>query len=291
MRRQPLAWSDIALVAPGPALVFPSLAPLAPRPSTLGSRPSAPVPRPSALAPRPSPLAPRPSPLSPVAAYLKQPTLVDFPGRLAAILFLSGCNFRCGYCHNAALLAAHRAGMAWDRIEQACVQFRKHWADGVVITGGEPTLAPELPELIRRLKRHGFAIKLDTNGSQPEVLAAVLPDVDYVALDIKCSPAAYPQLTGFADVNRIARSLDLLRTRARAYELRTTLLEDFHTDADLREVGRWVEGASRLVLQPFLPREDLPDPALRTRPRTSPDRLRAAAELLRPHVREIVCRD
>jgi len=275
MRRQPLAWSDIAVVATGPELVFPQLA----------------SPRPAPLVPRPPTLGSRPSSLSPVAAYLKQPTLVDFPGRLAAIFFLSGCNFRCGYCHNAALLAAHRAGMPWDRIEEACVQFRKHWADGVVITGGEPTLAPDLPELIRRLKRHGFAIKLDTNGSRPDILAAVLKDVDYVALDIKCSQATYPRLTGFAEVNRVAQSLDLLRTHARAYELRTTLLEDYHTDADLREVGRWIDGASRLVLQPFLPREDLPDPELRGRPRTSPDRLRAAADLLRPHVREIICRD
>ncbi|MCX7006159.1 MAG: anaerobic ribonucleoside-triphosphate reductase activating protein [Kiritimatiellaeota bacterium] len=260
MRRQPLAWGDIAVVEPGSTVIWSHT--------------------------RLSSLAPRHPTLSPVAAYLKQPTLVDFPGRLAAIFFLSGCNFRCGYCHNAALLAAHRDGMTWDRVEQACVNFRKHWADGVVITGGEPTLSPELPELIRRLKRHGFAIKLDTNGSRPDILAAVLAEVDYVALDIKCSQTTYPRLTGFTEVGRIAQSLDLIR-----YELRTTLLEDFHTDDDLRKVGQWIAGASRLVLQPFLPREDLPDPELRQRPRTAPDRLRAAADLLRPHVREIICRD
>jgi len=265
MRRQPLAWGDIAVVEPGSTVIWSHT--------------------------RPSVLATRPSALSPVAAYLKQPTLVDFPGRLAAIFFLSGCNFRCGYCHNAALLAAHREGMTWERVEHACTNFRKHWADGVVITGGEPTLSPELPELICRLKRHGFAIKLDTNGSRPDVLATVLAEVDYVALDIKCSRATYPRLTGFTEVGRIAQSLDLIRTHARAYELRTTLLEDFHTDADLCEVGRWIEGASRLVLQPFLPREDLPDLELRKRSRTAPDRLRAAADLLRPYVREIVCRD
>ena len=265
MRRQPLAWGDIAVVEPSSTLSWSHT--------------------------RPSPLATRHSSLSPVVAYLKQPTLVDFPGRLAAIFFLSGCNFRCGYCHNAALLAAHREGMSWNRVEHACVNFRKHWADGVVISGGEPTLSPELPELIRRLKRHGFAIKLDTNGSRPDVLAAVLSEVDYVALDIKCSQSAYPRLTGFTEVARIAQSLDLVRVHARAYELRTTLLEDFHTDADLVEVGQWIDGASRLMLQPFLPREDLPDPELRRRPRTPPDRLRAAAEILRPHVSEIICRD
>jgi pyruvate formate lyase activating enzyme len=264
MRHHPLAWADVAVVAASPALVF--------SPPTASRR------TPSAS-------------LSPVVAHLKQPTLVDFPGRLAAVFFLGGCNFRCGYCHNAALLATHRAGLPWERIEHACVSFRQHWADGVVITGGEPTLAPELPELIRRLKRHGFAIKLDTNGSRPDVLAAVLPEVDYVALDIKCSPATYPRLTGFAAVGRVAQSLDLLRAGTRAYELRTTLLEGFHTDADLRAVGQWIDGARRLVLQPFLPREDLPDPALRHAPRTPPQKLRAAAELLRPHVHELLCRD
>jgi pyruvate formate lyase activating enzyme len=265
MHRQPLAWCDIAVVD------------AAARSAMVWSRSAQP--------------APRASPLSPVVAYLKQPTLVDFPGKLAAIFFLSGCNFRCGYCHNAALLAAHRDGLPWEHLERAAVRFRKHWADGVVITGGEPTLSPDLPGLIRRLKSHGFAIKLDTNGSRPEILAAVLPEVDYVALDIKCSRATYPRLTGFSEVGRVAQSLDILRTGGRPYELRTTLLEDFHTDADLCEIGRWIEGADRLVLQPFLPREDLPDPALRQRPRTSPDRLRAAANLLRPHVRELLCRD
>jgi pyruvate formate lyase activating enzyme len=272
MRRQTLAWADLAVVdaADRAAMVW-------------AHAPSRPL--------RPSPLVPHPSALSPVVAYLKQPTLVDFPGKVAAIFFLSGCNFRCGYCHNAALLAAHRDGLPWEHLEHAAIHFRKHWADGVVITGGEPTLAPALPELITRLKRHGFAIKLDTNGSRPEVLAAALPLVDYVALDIKCSRASYPHLTGFAETDRVAQSLDILRAGNRPYELRTTLLEDIHTDADLCEIGRWIEGASRLVLQPFLPREDLPDPGMRQKPRTSPDRLRAAADLLRPHVRELLCRD
>ena len=263
MRRQALAWADIAVVKSGPALVF---------------RPSASTHRATAA-------------FSPVTAYLKQPTLVDFPGRLAAVFFLSGCNFRCGYCHNAALLATHREGMTWDRVEHACVQFRRHWADGVVITGGEPTLAPALPELIHHFKRHGFAIKLDTNGSRPDVLAAVLPEVDYVAMDIKCSLDSYTRLTGFAATDQVARSLELIRSHARAYELRTTLLEDIHTDEEIQRIGSWIHGAHRLVLQPFLPREDLPDPVRRRHPRTAPDRLRTVAEHLKPHVREIICRD
>ena len=229
--------------------------------------------------------------LSPVVAYLKQPTMVDFPGHLAVVCFLSGCNFRCGYCHNATLLAARRAGLPWDRLEQALLRFRQNWADAVVITGGEPTLASDLPELIGRLKRLGFAVKLDTNGSCPDALAAVLPAVDYVALDIKCSASGYARLTGFADIGLISRSLDLLRARAGACEIRTTILADLHDDAELHRIGPWVRGLPRYVLQPFVPREDLPDPVRRTHPRTPPDRLQAIRTLLRDYVDDVVCRD
>jgi len=229
--------------------------------------------------------------LSPVVAFLKQPTLVDYPGHLAVVCFLSGCNFRCGYCHNAALLATRRAGLPWDRLERALARFRQNWVDAVVLTGGEPTLTPELPELIRRLKQLGFAVKLDTNGSCPDALAAVLPAVDYVALDIKCSAARYAGLTGFADTALISRSLDLLRARAGACEIRTTLLEDIHDDAELHRIGAWVRGLGRYVLQPFVPRADLPDPLRRDQPRTPPARLLAAQALLRAYAGDVVCRD
>jgi len=232
-----------------------------------------------------------PETLSPVVAYLKQPTLVDFPGHLAVVCFLSGCNFRCGFCHNAALLAARRAGLPWDRLDPALARFRANWVDAVVVTGGEPTLEPALPDFIRRLKRTGFAVKLDTNGSRPDALAAVLPDVDYVALDVKCSAPVYPSLTGFADTACIGRSLDLLRARGGACEVRTTVLDDVHDDAELHRLGAWVRGIGRHVLQPFVPRDDLPDPARRAHPRTPPARLQAAREILRAYVGDVVCRD
>lgn len=227
---------------------------------------------------------------SPVAAVLQQPSLVDYPGRLAAVFFVAGCNFRCGFCHNAALLARPSAGFAWAELAARAAAFRDGWADGAVISGGEPTLSPELPALIALLKKHGFAVKLDTNGSRPEMLAAVLPAVDYVAVDVKTAPERYERLTSFADTAAIARTLALLRESSVDYEVRTTVIPGEHDDACMDAIGRWVRGARRWVLQPFVPREDLPNADLRSVPRTPAARLRELRERLSGCADEVLVR-
>lgn len=206
--------------------------------------------------------------LSPVFAYLPKPSMLDFAGHMSAMFFLSGCNFRCGFCHNAALMAQKQRGLSWARLREACDHFRQSWVDAVVISGGEPTLCAELPELIRFFRERGFAIKLDTNGSHPEKLPELLPLVDAVAMDIKCSLERYPDFVSFADTAAIARSVELLRKAEVNVEFRTTVVPDVHTPAEMRAIGTWLQGCPHpYVLQPFLPRHDLPDPALRTRPR------------------------
>lgn len=210
---------------------------------------------------------------SPVFGFMKNPTMVDYPGKLAAVFFVSGCNFRCGFCHNAGLMARHREGITWARLRAACRNFADNWVDAAVISGGEPTLHPELASCIERLKSFGWAVKLDTNGSQPEVLDALLPQLDYVAMDVKAGFSRYGELTGWRDVSAVHRSIGLIRDNAADYEFRTTVIEGFHTLEQMREIGAALRGARRWVLQPFLPREDLPDPALRNRPRTSAETL------------------
>ena len=105
---------------------------------------------------------------SPVRGVLRDASMVDYPGRLAAVLFLGGCNFRCGFCHNAALMGRVDAdGLPWAEVEQMCRRFRDNWVDGAVVTGGEPTLNPGVFRVVERLREWGFAIKLDANGSRP----------------------------------------------------------------------------------------------------------------------------
>jgi len=221
---------------------------------------------------------------SPVFAYLKKPSLLDFPGHVAVVFFTAGCNMHCGFCHNITLLGNPRPGMTWSRLDTVCRIFRNHWAGGAVISGGEPTLQPELPRLVALLHRHGFAVKLDTNGSQPDVLAAHLDKFQYVAMDFKCRLERYEAMTGFGETAAIARSIALLKAGQVPYEFRTTVIDGVHDAAEIRAMGELAAGAARFVLQPFLPHEDLPDPALRTVKRTHREQLDALAAILRDYV-------
>ncbi len=221
---------------------------------------------------------------SPVYALLKNPSMVDFPGRLALVLFVSGCNFSCGYCHNAILRRAQAGLLSWEHLERSCREYRKNWVDAAVITGGEPTLSEDLPELIRRLKALGMVVKLDTNGGRPDVLERLMGELEYVAMDVKCSLERYPELAGFSDAGAVHRSMELIRSRARGYEFRTTVITPFHTDEELLKIGELIRGARRYTIQPFVPREDVADEAYRTLPRTTPLRMKEAAAILRPFV-------
>jgi len=223
-----------------------------------------------------------------VYGFLRNPSMVDFPGHLAAVFFVSGCNFSCGFCHNAALLQKRQKGITAARLEEVVQGFKKDWVDGAVISGGEPTLAPDLMDLLRFFKGHGFAVKLDTNGSRPDVLTSVLPLVDCVAMDVKCSLERYAELVEYSRGDTIRESISLIKEKASSYEFRTTVIEDFHTDDEMHRIGELIHGASRYVLQPFVPRDDLPSSDLRDRPRTSSERMPAVGELMRTYARNVV---
>ena len=216
----------------------------------------------------------RKSEMTSVYAYLEKPSMVDYPRRFAAVFFTSGCNFGCGFCHNATLMGKKQAGLSWNQLETACAKFKKDWVNGVVITGGEPTCTDDLVELIRFFKeRFSFAIKLDTNGSNPDLLAECLPLVDYVAMDIKCSLPAYADVVRFSDTDKVQQSINLIRAEARDYEFRTTVIDSVHTDEQMDEVRQTVQGSKRYALQAFIPRDELPGVEYRTVPRTTAARL------------------
>ncbi len=228
---------------------------------------------------------------SSIYAYLEKPSMVDYPGHFAAVFFISGCGFTCGFCHNAALMGKKQAGLTWETLEAVCEKFKKDWVNGIVMTGGEPTTADDLVELIRFFKeRFGFSVKLDTNGSNPERLAACLPFIDYVAMDIKCGLSAYPEFVGFPDTGKIQRSIDLIRSKARDYEFRTTVIETVHTDEQMTEICAAIKGSHRYVLQAFVPRDELPEEQYRNAPRTTAARLHELKGLMAGCADEILLR-
>ena len=195
-------------------------------------------------------------------AGIQKLTLLDFPGRVACTVFLNGCNLRCPFCHNASLVL-HRDGAPPPMSRETLLAFlekRRGRLDGVCVTGGEPTLCPDLPDLLRQIKALGYDIKLDTNGSHPELLRSLIDDglVDYVAMDIKNSPARYGETCGGTDILvQVQQSAALLMEDRVDYEFRTTLVRPLHCADDLAAIGQWLQGARRYFLQQFIDSGDL----------------------------------
>jgi pyruvate formate lyase activating enzyme len=221
-------------------------------------------------------------------------SLIDYPGHIATVLFTGGCNLRCPMCHNADLVLNPQALPTLPEDELlAFLAQREGLVDGVVITGGEPTLQADLSSFVVRLRESGLDVKLDTNGYRPEVLERLLQSglVDYVAMDVKAPPEKLPLLTGRADADhgRIGRSIELLRCSRVSYEFRTTVVPGMLNGADIEAVARWIAGADRYVLQQFRPVNTL-DPALETVSPYPTETLRRMAEAARKWVGEVIVR-
>ena len=194
-------------------------------------------------------------------AGLQKMTLLDYPGKIACTVFLPGCNLRCPFCHNASLVLPERLQAEITQEDfLAFLQNRKRMLDGVCITGGEPTLHRDLPQLIRAIRDLGLSVKLDTNGSRPDVLRTLLEDglLDYVAMDIKNSPQKYSGTCGGIDIlPQVEQSIRLLMEGSADYEFRTTVLHPWHTPDDLAKIGQWISGAKRYFIQAFVDSGDL----------------------------------
>ena len=199
---------------------------------------------------------------------LQKLTLLDYPGKVACTVFTAGCNFRCPFCHNASLVTHIQDGREITQEEVfAFLKKRRGILDGVCVTGGEPLLHKDIEELLREIKELGFSVKLDTNGSFPDRLKGLVEEglVDYIAMDIKNAKENYGRTIGIEDydVSDVARSVHYLLEGNVPYELRTTVVREFHQRADLEAIGRWIEGAEHYYLQQFVDSGDLIQPGLR----------------------------
>ena len=189
-------------------------------------------------------------------AGLQKMTLLDYPGLVACTVFTNGCTLRCPFCHNASLVLPERADASLD--EQEVLRFletRRGLLDGVAVTGGEPLLHLELADFLRRVRELGFRIELDTNGTFPDRLRAVVEEglVDRVAMDVKNAPLLYGKTVGLHrfDLAPVERSKDFLLEGHVDYEFRTTVVRSLHTAESLLGAARWIEGAREYYLQQY----------------------------------------
>ena len=196
-------------------------------------------------------------------------SLIDYPGKVAAVIFTQGCNFRCGYCHNPQLVCPQQFQQPLDEsIILKFLQFRQGKLQGVVVTGGEPTIQAGLLDFLDKLKLMKYTVKLDTNGSNPDILASIIKKglVDFIAMDIKTSLSRYEKATGVrTDIGRIKRSIDLIIKSGLSHQFRTTLVKEHCSTVDLRNIRALIGGSKNYVLQPFVPLTTIIDLKLLTK--------------------------
>ena len=218
---------------------------------------------------------------------LQKCSLIDYPGKLSAILFTTGCNFRCHYCHNPALVLPRQyapdipLGEVYDFLKKRVGQL-----DAVTITGGEPTFHKELPEVIEKIKKMGFLIKLDTNGTHLDMLQSLLKAglLDYVAMDVKAPLEEYKKIVGWAVNPEILQaSIDLLIHTGIPHEFRTTLVKELTSKEDIRKIAQAIQGADAYYLQKFIPSK-LTNPAFQTASSYTHDELTLLANELTQYV-------
>jgi len=192
-------------------------------------------------------------------------TLLDYPGKLAGVVFTPGCNFHCGYCHNPEFVDSEkiekiRSSFIPEQIFFNFLEKRRRLLDGIVITGGEPTIMYDLTTFIRKIKTFGLAVKLDTNGSNPEKLKNLLAEklLDYIAMDIKTAPDHYPEVAGpLSQFQAVADSISIIENSGVPYEFRSTIVKELHSREILEKMADLISGSERFYLQTFRPQNTL----------------------------------
>jgi len=187
---------------------------------------------------------------------IEKMSLVDYDGLVSASIFTGSCNFKCGFCHNSALV------LGYDNLpiipESEILDYlnkRRGVLDGVCVSGGEPTLQKDLPFFIEKIKNIGYKVKLDTNGTKPEMIQSLFQNglIDYVAMDIKNDRENYAKIIGFDkfDTIKVEKSVDYLMNSGNDYEFRTTLINEYHSEDNIKAIGEWIKGAKKYCLQKF----------------------------------------
>jgi len=206
-------------------------------------------------------------------------SFLDWPGKICSVFFLPGCNFRCPYCHNHPLVfhPGQFASISLKEILQRLNSF-KGWIDGVCLTGGEPTLHADLPLLIHQIKERGFLVKLDTNGSNPEMLEKLIDkrEVDFIAMDVKAplDPFSYRRSTGLSiDLALVSKSIEILKRGKVEYQFRMTVVPQLHSEEEIQALGEQLRVGQRFILHNFNPENPL-DPSLKNTPPYDPKLLK-----------------
>ncbi len=221
-------------------------------------------------------------------------TLLDYPGHISALVFTAGCTFRCPFCYNKSLVENSPDLEELDEKKILdLIKRRSKLIEGVVISGGEPTMYKDLPDFIKKIKELGLKVKLDTNGTNPEMLKSLIDQnlLDFIAMDIKNSPKHYEQTTKVKfDVEKIKKSVEMIMKSKVDYEFRTTAAPCFISRDDFIEICKWLDGAKKYCLQQFRPVQGMIDDSLLDERTYSEDELKDIKDMLKPYFEKVEIR-
>jgi pyruvate formate lyase activating enzyme len=228
-----------------------------------------------------------------IIAGLQKLTLLDYPGKIACIVFTQGCNFACGYCHNPEMIPIIQETSS-GLTEKGVLKFlesRRNLLEGVVITGGEPTLQKDLKDFMRQIKDLGFEIKLDTNGSHPGIVQEILQDglADYVAMDLKATLSKYKDLVKNDVAEQISQTIRVIMDSGVDYEFRSTIFPSCHSEEDIREMGSLIMGSKNWYLQNFRPLKTL-HPSFKKQPSFTSEELLRLKSIARQYAEHVEVR-
>lgn len=218
-------------------------------------------------------------------------SLIDYPAKLSAIIFTAGCNFRCPFCYNPQLVTRiDKKNFISPKEIFNFLKKRKKTIEAIVITGGEPTEHEDLPQFIRRIKKMGFLVKLDTNGSHPKMLKKLIQEklIDYVAMDIKAPLSKYAKIVNSKIKKRqIKKSIKLIMQSGLSYEFRSTLLPELHSQKDLIKMSKLIKGAEKYFLQKFIPTGNLNNQEFNKLKPYSDKDMASLAKICEPYVKKV----
>lgn len=215
---------------------------------------------------------------------IQKTSLIDFPDRIATVLFVRGCNLRCPFCYNWRLLSESASPTLSGDDVIKILESRRRFVNAVVLTGGEPTLQEDIADFVKELKQRSFEVKLDTNGLLPDVLEKCLPYLDYVALDVKTSPENYYTL-GECNVDNLKHTIELLKNGKVEYEFRNTTVPGLVDEQSVRKIGALVRGARRFIFQTFVPGDTLDSQFCNIKPYPT-ETMNRLAEIMKEYVED-----
>jgi pyruvate formate lyase activating enzyme len=219
---------------------------------------------------------------------IQKTSLIDFPDKIATVLFTPGCNLRCPYCHNWRLILDPTGPFLSGKDTLQILEDRRRFVDAVVITGGEATIHADLPGFLRMLKEHGYLVKLDSNGLLPEMLEKCILHLDYIAVDVKTSPELYPKLKA-ESIEGLVKTIEMLKRGAVDYEFRCTAVPGFVDEDTVPRMGEMVEGARLFAFQQFIPGDTL-DPAYNFKTPYTEEQISQLADIMASYVGEVTLR-